>query len=285
MMQKAAYRILDANFNRAREALRVMEEYCRFALNHSQLTTRSKRLRHQLSQAFTELDSRMLLVCRDTPGDVGTTVCVDNQLHRTDLETCMTAAAKRLSEALRVLGEVAQSDYPELARCVERIRYDAYTLEKDIVVIGGPKAKYDSVRLYVLISTDDPAWALSLSRQCALGGADCLQLRSKDLDDRSRLDLARAFVDVCKSHEVISIINDRIDIAVAAEADGVHLGRHDLDTAAARKLQLAPLIIGRTTHNHRELDQACQEAPTYVALGPAFATSTKPGLSRYTRYR
>ena len=81
---------------------------------------------------------------------------------------------------------------------------------------------------------------------------------------------------VCKAAGVSSIINDRVDIAVAASADGVHLGQNDFSPEYARKLQLVPLVIGKSTHSLDQLRAACQECPAYVSLGPVFATGTKP---------
>ena len=81
---------------------------------------------------------------------------------------------------------------------------------------------------------------------------------------------------MCKAGDVLSIINDRADIAVAAGADGVHLGQNDLPIEQARKLQLAPLIIGKSTHSLEQLRSACDEYPSYVSLGPVFATKIKP---------
>ncbi|MBA7714721.1 Thiamine-phosphate synthase [subsurface metagenome] len=75
---------------------------------------------------------------------------------------------------------------------------------------------------------------------------------------------------------MLSIINDRADIAVVAGADGVHLGQNDLPIEHVRKLQLAPLIFGKSTHSPEQLRAACKERPTYVSLGPVFATKTKP---------
>ena len=70
-MERAGYRIIDANFNRAREALRVIEDYCRFNLNCAPLSGRAKEMRHQLSSAIAQLNAGQLLANRDTPGDVG----------------------------------------------------------------------------------------------------------------------------------------------------------------------------------------------------------------------
>ena len=79
-MERSAYRIIDANFNRAREAARVIEEYCRFALNSGTLTERAKQLRHQLCAAISRLDAGKLVSSRDTLGDVGVGKTVPNQL-------------------------------------------------------------------------------------------------------------------------------------------------------------------------------------------------------------
>lgn len=277
-MERSAYRIIDANFNRAREALRVMEEYCRFALNSGALSERAKGLRHELCAAVGRLDSGKLMTGRDTVGDVGVGQKVEGQLARASVRDCFTAAAKRLTEALRALAEVAQIDDKAVADAVERLRYEAYTLEKDILLFSEPVEKFNRVRLYVIITSNLPAEVLSLASQCAGGGADCIQLRAKDIPDDRLFALSVEFVEICREMGALSIINDRADIAAAAGADGVHLGQNDLPVEQVRRLQLSPLIIGKSTHSLKELEAACPALPSYVSLGPAFATPTKPGI-------
>lgn len=278
MSQKAVFRIIDANFNRAREGLRVMEEFCRFGLNNPALSGRAKQLRHALCTVIARLPRETLLCARDTDGDVGVGQVVEGQQQRRDLVDCLTAAAKRLVEALRALSECAQTLDSTLANELEQLRYQAYTLERDITVQGVPAMRFAQVRLYVIITSNQASEVMALTEQCIAGGADCIQLRAKAMDDRSRLALARDFAERCRQGEVISMINDRADIAIAAGADGVHLGLTDLPVETVRQMQRTPLIIGATTHNLGELETACQERPTYVALGPAFVTSTKPDL-------
>ena len=278
MTERAAYRIIDANFNRAREALRVIEEYCRFGLDHAGLSSRAKAMRHQLSSAIGRLDADRLLACRDTVGDVGVGMSVEGQLGRGNLEDCLCAACKRLPEALRVLAEVAKMEDVVLAQTMETLRYKAYTLEKDIALSAVPARMFDRVALYIVITGELPAEVLSLAAMCVEGGADCLQLRCKNLSDRQRLALGQEFVRMCREGGALSIINDRVDLAIACEADGVHLGLEDVPVDLAHKLQRRPLIIGATTHNLDELSRSCVENPTYVAIGPAFATVTKPDL-------
>jgi len=275
-MERAVYRIIDANFNRAREAIRVMEEFCRFALNSGPLTERAKQLRHELSACLNKLDASRLISSRDTLGDVGVGKTVSNQLHRTDINDCFTAGCKRLTEALRVLSETTQTLNPSVAETIENLRYTAYTLEKDIVLFGSAAERFKRVRLYVIITSSLPADVISLTHRCAAGDADCIQLRAKAIEDDALFALAAEFVKICKNSNVLSIINDRADIAVAAGADGVHLGQNDLSVEQARRLQLAPLIIGKSTHSPEQLQAACDERPAYISLGPVFATPTKP---------
>ena len=275
-MQHSVYRIIDANFNRAREAARVMEEFCRFALNCEALTARAKQLRHELSAVIGKLDAARLITSRDTLGDVGIGQTVDKQLKRGNLRDCFTAGCKRLTESLRTLAETTQTIDPSTAQMLEKLRFEAYALEKDIVIFGDTSQKFKRVSLYVIISSNLPADVLSLAGRCAAGGADCIQLRAKDIGDDELFALAVEFVKVCKDAGVLGIINDRVDIAAAAGADGVHLGRNDLPIEEARKLQLTPLIIGKSTHSLEQLRAACDELPSYVSLGPVFSTGTKP---------
>lgn len=281
-MERSSYRIIDANFNRAREAVRVVEDYCRFALNSEALAQRAKQLRHNLCTAVGGLDATRLIASRDTLNDVGVSAPVNNQMRRADLYDCFTAAAKRLPEALRTIAEVAQTLNPAVALKIEDLRYTAYTLEKDIMLFCSGVEKFKRVKLYIIItigSNSSELEVLKLTNSCITGGADCIQLRAKNIEDDVFFDIAEEFVKVCRRENVISIINDRADIAIAATASGVHLGQDDLPVEKVRYLQFTPLIIGKTAHSQQQLTEAASEMPTYVSVGPVFTTSTKPELT------
>jgi thiamine-phosphate pyrophosphorylase len=259
-----------------------MEEYCRFGLNHADLAGRAKQCRHRLCEVLGRLDQVKLLANRDVAGDVGRDMKVDGQLSRRSLEDCFTAAAKRAAEALRALAESTQSLNADIAAVMEQLRFEVYALEKETVLKAFIDAKWEMVRLYVLInaSADTPQTdVLDLTKACISGGADCLQLRAKNLTDSQLLKLAEKFTALCKETSVISIINDRTDIAVLSGADGVHLGQDDIPVYEARKLAPMPLIVGLSTHSQQELTQAIESAPDYAAVGPAFGSPTKPHLS------
>jgi thiamine-phosphate pyrophosphorylase len=97
------------------------------------------------------------------------------------------------------------------------------------------------------------------------------------LDDQARLQQARALRDLTARHGALFIVNDRIDLALAVEADGVHLGQGDLPPALARRLLGPERLIGRSTHCLSQLQQAVADGCDYVGVGPVHATPTKPG--------
>lgn len=269
-------RLLDANANRAREALRVMEDCARFVLDDEDLCGRLKVIRHELAESTGHFVSRAIL-CRDTPGDVGTDHKTDSELSRRDTGHVVTAAGKRLAEALRSLEEFAKIDHPAAARQIESIRYRGYDIEQQLARMIHPSGRMDAVRLCVLISESScrRPW-LETAQEAILGGADCLQLREKQLDGGILLSRAVEFVQLCRRHGVVSIINDRPDVAMAAGADGVHLGQEDMPAAAVRKLMGPDKIIGVSTHHIDQARQAVRDGANYIGVGPFFKSTTKP---------
>jgi thiamine-phosphate pyrophosphorylase len=277
-MEKAAYRIIDANFNRAREALRTIEEFCRFSLDSHIYSAKAKELRHRLCEAVKHFDSVLLINSRDSTADVGKDTKVCSQQKRSSLQDCFTAAAKRLTEALRALYEVSQTIDSQAGAEFETLRFECYTLEKHIVTIAIPRHRFASVKLYVLLNADSGTQItelINLADQCIKGGTDCIQLRAKGIDDAGYLSIAKEISDLCKSKDALFIVNDRIDIAALSGADGVHLGQGDLQPAAARSLSRKPLIVGSSTHNIDELKGSIEAEPDYIAIGSVFDSPTK----------
>lgn len=107
-------------------------------------------------------------------------------------------------------------------------------------------------------------------------GADVIQLREKDAEAGDILRWSRDFRAAADRFGALFVINDRADLAVAAGADGVHVGQNDLPPAWARKLVGPDVIIGLSTHSTEEYDAAAPEAD-YLCVGPIHATPTKPG--------
>ena len=269
-------RILDANANRAREALRVMEDYARFGLDNDTLCRELKVIRHDLVAALGQIPVQAILH-RDTAGDVGTTHKTAAEFCRQDIAHVVTAAGKRFGEAIRCLEEFAKIADPQAAGQLEQLRYRFYVIEQTLAFTFRPAGRLAQVRLYVLITESHclgRPW-LEVARQAILGGADCLQLREKDMESGELFRRAQQFVALCREHHVISIINDRSDIAIAAGADGVHVGQTDLPAREARRLVGADKFVGVSTHHIDQARQAVLDGADYIGVGPIFPSSTK----------
>lgn len=136
----------------------------------------------------------------------------------------------------------------------------------------------EALRLYAVT---DRAWAAdeaALLRQVEAairGGAGVVQLREKHLDHDAFLEEAREFTALCRRLGAVSIINDRADIALAAGADGVHVGQSDLEAGRARALLGPHKIVGVSAHSRSEALRAQAAGADYLGTGAAFATGTK----------
>lgn len=270
-------RILDANANRAREGLRVMEEAARFVLNDAELSEGLKVLRHDLAAALAALSGGAdLPASRDTPGDVGTRLRTDSEQQRDTVADVAVAAGRRLSEALRAIEEYGKLLDGVFAGRIEQLRYRGYGLEQRLGLALASRVGRQW-RLCVLLSEDlcpQRDW-LKVAAAAIEGGADCLQLREKGMADGELLRRARALVKLARPRGVSLIVNDRLDVALAAEADGVHLGQGDLPCREARELAGGRLLIGVSTSNLEQAAAAVRDGASYCGLGPMFPTSTK----------
>ncbi|MDB5295806.1 MAG: thiE, partial [Phycisphaerales bacterium] len=272
-------RLLDANANRAREALRVLEDYARFVLDDGRVSGGLKDVRHGLADALRDVLPDAILH-RDTPGDVGVAHKTPAELVRADLGDVVIAAGKRLGEALRAVEEYLKTIAPAAAGRVELLRYATYELERRLNLSARPAAgarRFASVRLNVLVteSVCRRPW-LEAAEEAIRGGATCLQLREKDLESGELLRRAKHFVTLCRDTDTLSIINDRPDIAVLSGADGVHVGQGDLPAAEARKIVGARRIVGVSTHDLDQAKQAVRDGADYIGVGPFFRSPTKP---------
>ncbi len=269
-------RLLDANANRAREALRVLEDFCRFVKDDASLGGQLKRMRHELAELLGALLPDAM-GCRDTPGDVGREIKAPGEMRRVGLQQVVVAAGKRLGEALRSLEEYAKTLDSTMAQGIEALRYRFYDIEKRLSATLRPGGKIAAARLYVLVSQSlcRRPW-LEEARLALEGGAEVLQLREKQMEGAQLLIRARQLVALCRQYDALCIINDRVDIALLSGADGVHVGQEDLPAGEVRKLLGANALIGVSTHHLEQARQAVADGADYIGVGPIFPSSTKP---------
>jgi len=266
-------RIIDANLNRSREALRSLEEAARLGMDDARVASRLKDLRHGLREYEATLGLRPgdLASFRDPEGDVGR--CAPAAPYGA-VEELATANARRLSEALRVLEEYGRL-FGKGSETASRIRFEAYALEKVLVPGIRTRTALNSARLYFILNADLPDKdPFALARASLLGGADVVQLRAFPGPDSERLALARRLKKLCEGSGALFLENDRADLAMACDADGVHLGQEDIPVVEARKIVGLGRLIGLSTHSIEELSRI--EGADYVGIGTVFASPVKP---------
>ena len=123
---------MDANFNRAKEGLRVCEDICRFVLDEKAATKQYKQLRHQLSQAISSLGLKGIIAARDIEGDVGRSSITSESKRKTTADI-FYANSQRVKESIRVLEEFAKLFKVATATHLKKIRYQIYAVEKKII--------------------------------------------------------------------------------------------------------------------------------------------------------
>jgi thiamine-phosphate pyrophosphorylase len=285
-----ALRIVDANFNRASEGLRVVEEYCRFAAGDAHLSRLCKELRHELTRLVSVFSAEEYAQARQTERDVGTTIATPGEGERQSLADVAVASSKRVEQALRAIEEYGKLLPPLDVGGIEQMRYRAYTVAKAIVSRESSLAQLGHARLYVLIDGrgvpgefNEAAYARRVAG-LVTAGVHVLQLRDKTLDDRLLLSRANLVRQITRGTETLLILNDRCDIAAACQADGVHLGQEDLPVHEARQILGSRALIGVSTHTIEQARQAVLDGANYLGCGPTFPSTTKhfdqfPGLA------
>ncbi|HEY9710126.1 MAG TPA: thiamine phosphate synthase [Oculatellaceae cyanobacterium] len=279
--EPAIFRILDANLDRAREGLRIIEEWCRFGLNSAQMAGECKQMRQELASWH----SQELRASRDTPGDPGTELTHPREEQRSSIQHLLQANLCRVEEALRVLEEYGKLYDPEMGTAFKQMRYQVYSLESNLLSYRRHQLLTRS-QLYLVTSASEQ---LFFTVEAALqGGLTLLQYREKTADDSERLSHAQKLRQMCHHYGALFIMNDRVDLALAVDADGVHLGQQDVPIALARQLLGPQRLIGRSTTNPDEMHRAIAEGADYIGVGPVYDTPTKadkmPAGLEYVQY-
>jgi thiamine-phosphate pyrophosphorylase len=276
----AVQRILDANFNRAGEALRTIEEYARFVMDSSSLFERIKSVRHRLGEGRRRLETALggarLSAARDILGDVGKHGKTGSELVREDARAVRDAAFRRAAEALRALSEYGKTIDPGIAAELEALRYETYAFESIMQADNAIRGRLSRSLLYVLVTTEfcraDP---LTTTREALAGGADIIQFREKTMEDGEFHRLAGEMAALCRERDALLVINDRPHIAVLTGASGVHGGQGDLPVHLTRRLIGPERMIGCSTSRPELAEKALSDGADYIGVGPVYETATK----------
>jgi thiamine-phosphate pyrophosphorylase len=271
-------RIIDANCNRIGEGLRFLEDIARFILNDVDLSHQLKAMRHRLIDSLSKFGAEALSA-RDSARDVGQNIESIGQ-HQ-DLASLVTANARRAEEALRVIEELAK--LPDMsptlsAKQFEQARFGLYSLERELSAKLLRQAKVKRITgLYAIIDTQIVSLenVLDAAKKTIRGGAKVIQLRDKSANKGALLSTSQGLAELCRDSACLFIINDYLDIAIAIDADGLHIGQDDLPLTVIRDELPIDKIVGVSVRTLAEAQKAQAEGADYIAAGSIFPSPTK----------
>jgi thiamine-phosphate pyrophosphorylase len=280
--KRSEYRAIDANLNRAVEGIRVAEDILRFERDNATLASEFRALRHSLrgTAALLPGGTDTLVSARDSRGDVARNApsVITNSAH-----DAFEANVKRAQEATRVLEELSKSFSAAAASRFGEIRFKLYDLEKaaleSLAGVALPRPIPDGPFLYAVAGYEEFRCdgSFLIFKEALSAGAGMTQLRDKHFDDKTLLSRAKELSKMSRCSKTLFVVNDRVDVALAAGADAVHLGQEDIPVAAARDIAGEMLRIGFSTHSYPQAMKALETRPDYISVGPIFESRTKPG--------
>lgn len=239
-------RILDANLNRLGEGLRLLEDISRFTLNDADLSEQLKTLRHDLLPREQQLHEK-LLSARRSEEDVGASLELASEGERPDVASLVRANSRRVQQSLRIIEEITKipgQDFGFNWENMKRARFTVYELEQRIFL---RLSRYDKTErisgLYLILDTEalGNQSEVEVARQAVQGGASTIQLRDKMRPKAELVSLAQDLREVCAESGALFIVNDYLDVALASDADGLHLGhRRPEDCCLLTKLSVSP---------------------------------------------
>jgi len=293
-MSRQTLRIIDANLNRVGEGLRFLEDLARLVLNDVALTQQLKTMRHEMIRGDWSFHQQ-LVNARNSEGDVGISIEVPGEEKQRELPVMVVANARRVQESLRVLEEMAKIPEVELdSEKFKQARFALYTTEQ---VLLSKLVRRDKIKhltgLYVIIDTQALGKGRShidVASQVIRGGAKTVQLRDKLQSKKELLPIAQQLKNLCAEQDVLFIVNDYLDLALATGADGLHLGQSDLPIGVARRLLPIDKILGCSTTTINQALNAESEGADYIAVGSIYPTTSKEtvevvGLDRLRQIR
>jgi thiamine-phosphate pyrophosphorylase len=261
------------NYNRLNESLKLIEDIVRFSLEDSKLLISVRDIRERFLRVKKRLPLSLVIQERASNRDLGRSIGFDRRTKRTDKEMII-ANMTRAKEAARILEEVLKIQDSRSSAMVKDIRFQLYDLER--VLYGKLDRDFDPSIYAILDEKYIHTSRLERDIRCLVRyGVTMLQLRIKSLSDRKFLHHAKKIMKLLAVTKVRFIINNRIDIALACGAHGVHLGQRDIPTRQARDIFGEHHIIGVSAHTPAQARQAEQDGADYLGVGSIYPTATK----------
>lgn len=266
-------RIADVNINRLDESLKFIEDIVRFNLENRSLLRKVRMLRTMFLHVKKSLLDQRIMTFRNSRQDPGRVPHFDAGKRKTERDLIL-ANITRAKESARILEEVMKQENSNLSTQCKRVRFGLYDIELSIAELL--HRQFDP-RMHVIL---DEQYLVrkdldALVRLLEAHGATMFQLRIRTLPDRQFYQYGIAVKRALKKKRTKFIINDRLDIALACRADGVHLGQDDMPVPVARRMLGSSMIIGASARTVARARAAERQGADYIGVGSLFPTTTK----------
>ncbi len=284
------YRIIDVEINRVSEGLRVIEDISRFSLENKDLSSKLRNLRHKTRKGVSVLNKN-LIQNRNSENDIGLPISQKSKIDSKDsIKNLITANFKRIQEGLRSLEEsIKVANYYELSKFYEKLRFDAYTLEKDfnIELFKIARSSPLNTNLYGITGSKFSKNRSNKEVVTAMinAGIKIIQYREKEKSLKEKYIECLEIRKLTKDAGVTFIINDDTTLAQIIDADGIHLGQDDLPLPEVRAIVGEKMILGLSTHSPKQALEAAKVGADYIGVGPIFKTNTKKNVCAPVGYK
>ena len=270
-MNSNIVRLIDASANRAREGLRVVEDYVRFVLDDAMATQQLKQFRHTFTRLMGEIPLSDRLSARETRQDVGTGITLDSERQRDDAQSVPAANFTRIQESLRSLEEYSKVVCPAISGGLEQLRYDSYTIQKIVQTLVVNKDRFPQRPKAAVLDVD----ALFIKGEpqadvCSKISADFVCLTASNVSDALFVAAIQKILPVIREKNKFLFVVDRSDIAVLAHADGVVLNPGAVSVRQARELLPPSCAVGVRVENKSDVEQAFLDGADWILVQKRF---------------
>ncbi|MFN7182008.1 MAG: thiamine phosphate synthase [Planctomycetota bacterium] len=272
-------RIIDANFNRAKEALRVLEDISRFSLLNKKFSHQLRNLRHEIDKLIDCKESYLTIInSRESVLDPGKSFFTQQPVQH--LYDIAVSNIQRLQEGLRSLEEIYKTISVKKSNLCMKIRFATYEFAK-IFLSSLSKEKIPDKLLYIIGGIKD--WfSKSIYKKIIRKELFLVQFREGNKSDKDIYKYLKIFTDYAHSRGVKVIVNNRCDLCVGVSTDGVHIGSNDIPVQIARQIIGFSKYVGYTTHKIEEIEKIqSNDLVDYISFGTIFKSCTKPDRPFY----
>ncbi len=260
--EKDVNRVLDANRNRCIEGLRVVEDYLRFIKNDSHNSSKVRDIRHEVSLIL----NFNLFQSRDIESDTG-----KNYPHSlyVDEDQVLKANLSRVKESLRALEEFSRFIDTSISHRIMKIRFKFYEIEKELL-----SKNFESIYILADLSlVKDESDLFDGLNILVNNEVNLIQLRAKKFSTKKIYELGSKIKELFP--QIKLIINDKVEVAIALESFGVHVGEDELPFGVVRRL-MGRSVVGATVHSVDDLRASQLANVDYIGVGAIYPSPTKP---------